>query len=470
MRGALGFSIVFGLTSVACGRNAPLQTVKTGAGTGGTHPIAGSAGHGGSMSGDAGATVTGIAGASAGPGTAGSSPVGATGQGGASGGSALVMCGAPTLPNGNCVLGAFKENGGVCRCQDIGACVCPGVGCVDPSDNCGACGVHCGPTSTCNDGVCGPAPVMVSPAIAGCNDAPLWTPIRQISAMTIAATDAVYFTDAVHGTVNRAGTVTPLAMNEMGATMIQQVGTNLYWYAYGAKEIRKMATSGGPVTDVYTVTLTDGGAPPDVAGFLVTPDGLNLYISLAHQVLEAPVAGGASTVVASEVEGYPGALALDGATYIVYPVPLNGVVDAALLGTMPALCSAGFAMISTTCTRLGPAYDVFPNFVAVIAGRAYWIENDWVNSELIGPTRTQFDVIATAQAAITAAAMTTEAIYFADADPSDPMHGFIEKTALAPSSTPTLLARGQGSPIAIAVDATKVYWATSDCAIWSQPR
>ena len=64
---------------------------------------------------------------------------------------------------------------------------------------------------------------------------------------------------------------------------------------------------------------------------------------------------------------------------------------------------------------------------------------------------------------------TTDTIYFADTDYVPP-DGLIEKAPLAPSSTSTLLARGQNNPIAIAVDATKVYWANAACSIWSQDR
>jgi hypothetical protein len=466
MRGSLGFpTLVFVVTSVACGRNAPLPTANTGMGVGGMHPTSGASGLGGSTSGS---------------GTAGTSPVGPIGQGGVSGGAGIEACGAPTLPNGKCVPGAFKQNGGACECHEGWPCVCPGVGCVDPmldADNCGTCGVHCGPTSTCNNGVCGPAPVMVSAAIAGCNEARIGPPIFAISEMTLTATDAVYFADAVHGTVSKVGAVTPLAMNEMGATMIQQVGANLFWYAYGAKKIRKMATSGGAVTDVYSVTLTDGGAQPDVAGFLVTPDGVTIYISVGNQVLEAPVAGGATSVVANDVHGgLPGALALNGTTNIVYPVKIDGYVDAPLLAAMPATCGMVGPMggpIQTTCPWLASSQgELLTNFIAVVAGHVYWVDGPNLNGELIGKVGARWDQIAASRTSrISAAAATTDAIYFADSDwdPNNP-NGFIEKTPLAPSSTPTLLARGQSSPIAIAVDATKVYWATSDCAIMSQNR
>jgi hypothetical protein len=337
----------------------------------------------------------------------------------------------------------------------------------DP-DNCGVCGIKCGPSSTCNGGVCGPAPVMVSPSITGCN------------AMTIVATDAVYSTDAVHGTVNKAGAIAPLATNEKGATLLQANGTNLFWYDTGTYKIRKMPAAGGAPTDVYTVTApgADGGPTPDVAGFLVSPDGATIYFSLGTNVYKMPVAGGTPILVAEEAkEGLPAALALNGTTNIVYPATFNGDVDAPLLSANPAICGMDDPQdpgnaIMTTCPRLGRSQgELFPLFIAVMAGHAYWIDGPNVKGELIGPKGTSFDSIAVAQTSkITAAAATADTIYFADWDPTDQTHAFIEKTALAPNSTAVLLARGQYGPISIASDATKVYWATSECAIWSQNR
>jgi hypothetical protein len=451
-----GFAIVaFVMTSVACGGSAPLPT---GGNTGGAsgHPSGGAAGHGGSTP-----PATGIAGAAP------------TGEAGASSGAGGLSCPMSTttvtVNPCKCVPGAYVRMG-ACACQEGAPDVCPTVGCVDKRldpTNCGTCGLACGATSTCNAGVCGPAPALLSPAIAGC------------SHLTMVATDAVYFADEDHGTINKVGATAPLATNEGGATFLQANGPNLFWYDKGTQKIRKMAAAGGAASDVFTsVTVVVGGVRRDVAGFLVAPDGATIYISLGNQVLEAPVAGGASSVVVNEIqEGVPGALALDGTTNIVYPVGLNGDVDAPLLHGNPSICGMESAVEPgqadmTTCPRLARGQgELFPNFVAAIGGHAYWIDGPNVRGELIGPMGASFDTIAQAQTSeITAAVAAADAIYFADVDPSDATNGYIEKTTLAPNSTPVLLARGQKTSIAIAVDASKVYWASSDCAIMSQNR
>jgi hypothetical protein len=409
--------------------------------------------------------MTGAAGSTGGSTGAAGSTAGSSGAAGATtgaAGSCVMNMATMTTSPCKCVQGAYVRMG-ACACQDGMPDVCAGVGCVDKmhdADNCGTCGMKCPATSTCNAGACGAAPTMVAAALAGC------------SAMSIVATDAVYY--AANNSIGKAGVATPLAMGEMGASLLQANGTNLFWYNAGTKKIRKMPAAGGAAADVYTAMAVDGGTP-DVMGFLVSPDGMTLYFSLGNNVYKMPVAGGTPTIVAEEVkEGIPAALALNGTTNIVYPATFNGDVDAPLLSANPAICGMddpadpGNA-IMTTCPRLGRSQgELFPNFIAVMAMHAYWIDGQNVKGELIAAKGTSFDSIAQSQTSkITAAAATADAIYFADAEPNDPANGFIEKTALAKDSVPVLLARGQKSPLSVAVDATKVYWADSTCAIFS---
>jgi hypothetical protein len=321
----------------------------------------------------------------------------------------------------------------------------------------------CGATATCNAGKCGAAPMMVAAAPANC------------TAMSIVATTAGVFY-AANNSVGKAGAAAPIATGEMGASLLQANGTNLFWYNSGTKTIRMVAAAGGTPSDVYKAMAYDGGMP-DILGFLVSPDGMTLYFSLGNTVYKKAVTGTAApTVVAQEVkQGIPAALALNGTTNIVYPATFNGDVDAPLLSAMPAICGAPSAANPdeadmTTCPRLGRSQgELFPNFIATVAGHAYWVDGPNLKGEMIAAMGTSFDSISAAQTSKITAAVSNgvDTIYFADADPNDPNNGYIEKSPLVKDSTPTLLARGQKSPLSIAVDATNVYWADSTCAIFS---
>ena len=141
------------------------------------------------------------------------------------------MCGAATLPDGTCAMGAFKRSG-VCQCQSDLTCVCGGA-CAKPltdDTNCGVCGLQCGPTSTCNNGVCGPAVVEFVPARPGCGTIDL-----AVSGGT------VYWTDAGHATVQSrpvsGGPVTTIASGEK-PTRVAVVGNSVFWL-YASSTIRR---------------------------------------------------------------------------------------------------------------------------------------------------------------------------------------------------------------------------------------
>ena len=266
--------VLLTVTSVVCGGNAPLPTGGSSAGAARRAPGArGRAGRdGGSTAtgiGDGGGgalyrhrgapptgTGPGVAGAFGGVGTAGSlgtagtSPVGPTGEGG---GTGIFMCGSPTLPTGSCVPGAFKRPNVGCQCQDSTPCVCPGVGCVDPMtdpNNCGLCGVKCGPTSTCNGGVCGPAPVQVVASEAGCGTMDL-----------AVGGGMLYWTDPGHATVKRmpleGGAVQTIANAEKPSKIVVSGSTALWLYASASLRV---SFDGGPPSFIFLGLTSEIGA------------------------------------------------------------------------------------------------------------------------------------------------------------------------------------------------------------------
>jgi hypothetical protein len=364
-----------------------------------------------------------------------------------------------TKADGTCVTGAYQRMG-VCACQEGMPNVCNQM-CtdrqVDPA-NCGTCNHACDATSTCQAGTCGAAPTVVMPAVAGC------------TGMTIATNNGgIFYTDEAHNSVSKVGG-SALSTAEMGPTWLQSFGANLYWYNKGSKTIRMIPAAGGTAMTIYTAPTT---TTTGVGGFLVTADAI--YVSVDTTVVKLPAAGGgAGTVIVSEDHGgIPGALALNGTTNIVYPTTLNGDVDAAKLmpAVTPASCGKEDAMmnvIMTDCPRLARSQgELFTTWVASIGGKAFWIDGQNLKMETINGSDQTFDTVTmTMGGSITAAVASTDTIYFASGGDEN----LIEKTPLVKDSIATPIARGQKAAQSMALDASKVYWATSDCSIGSTAR
>jgi hypothetical protein len=413
------------------------------------------------------AGATGSAGTTGAGGTTGSA--GTTGAVGTTGVAGTPGTGTPgaTGLDGQCVAGAYHRPKATdpCTCQDGSPDVCDLVGCTDKKldpENCGACGKKCNATAVCNRGACGADPTVLVQPVAGC------------IGMTLAINSgSVFYADQVHGTINKLGDTAAIVTGEMGPTWLASNGANLFWYDKASRTIRSVPAAGGAANDVYKNTTTgpDGGVAPEIGGFLVSPDATTIYISLGRQVLSAPLTAGVAgttTVVANEDFGEPAALALDGTAHIVFPANDTAYVDAPILGgATPAECGKEDAegnIIMTTCPRLGRTEGLY-QYVAVIDGRAFWVDGWMVKSEMIAARGSTFEPVTTSydQGSITAITNTADTVYLAE-------DGFIEKapaTVNANNTPPTLLARGQPSPQSIVVDAAKVYWATSSCSIAS---
>jgi hypothetical protein len=492
MRAQFGFLAVLfscaAFAAVACSDNAPL-TIDAGSTTGGAgSPMAAGPGAAGSMSagptqGAAGAPAypTGSAGASQGAagapaypsGSAGASQGGggwtgaagaiyvgaggtvATGQAGTGDPGFTEACSEPTRPDGTCVAGAYKRLG-VCACQDGLSCVCNDT-CVDlqsDDNNCGACGIACGPTSTCQAGVCGPPVQNVVPPIGGCGSIDLavsgdtlyWTTISSVTLRSLAT-----------------GGQATISQAEKYASKIVAQGATAYWISFG-NGIRKSVNGGAPTTVIT--------APTSINGLTVSPDGANIYFSTGTSVFRVPSTGGAAVEVAREVKGgIPRALALAG-NAIVYPTDLNGDVDA------PMLLDSGFATCGledldgnvdmTTCGRLARSQgELFLDTIAVTPLGALWADGPNLKLEALSSSSRAFDDVAmTNNDPIAGFATNGKFVYFAESSPAS-MNGTIYRSLVAPNQVAMRIARGQIGARAVAIGPGKVYWSTSNCTIES---
>jgi hypothetical protein len=482
MRASLGLRAVLVSAAVAaalaCTANSPLMngsqpsTVNQMTGT------AGKTGAAGASSGAAGATATGQASGDAGAtGEAGLSGIlgvaarsGAAGQAGASGAAGappppITMCGVQaTRADGTCVAGAYKRMG-VCTCQPTATCICAS-GCTDQlsdDDNCGACGVRCGPTSTCQQGVCGPPVTNFVPAAPGCGSIDL-----------AVANGLLYWTDAGHFTVKSrplsGGAATAIADAEKGPKMITVVGSNIFWVSTD-QNIRKSVGGGPPTTVVST--------PSPIGGFTVSPDGSTVYFSTGSAVSRVSAAGGGTPVVVAVEErgGIPRALALTG-NQIAYPTDLNGDVDVATIVTgQVADCGNQDSMgniVNFNCNRLARSQgELFPEQIIALPGaRVVWADGSNVKLETTPSdwnTIAPFDSVAmTWSNSISGLASNGMLVFFGERSADDGSGGVVYMAAIAPNQNALRIARGQHGPRALATGPSRVYWSTSDCTIESQ--
>jgi hypothetical protein len=106
----------------------------------------------------------------------------------------------------------------------------------------------------------------------------------------------------------------------------------------------------------------------------------------------------------------------------------------------------------------------------VKGGNLYWSNDGSITTNsaaqvtnMHGFDTNNMQVATTGGASVTAMAGDATNIYFAQ-------DGLIQKTPYAVMSNAVNVARAQMAPSSIALDATKVYWSTGDCAINSIPK
>jgi hypothetical protein len=245
--------------------------------------------------------------------------------------------------------------------------------------------------------------------------------------------------------------------------------------------LRRAPLPSGPPVDLATETNLNGG----IRGLVASEDGATIYYSADTKVRSVPAAGGTAVDVGREEHGgIPTALGIEG-NAIGYITDFNGNVEIITVEDgVVASCGAPdptdpSKLLMVNCVRVGGCgpSPLFSRFI-LHDHNAYWGDSGNLFSALdvtatsVDPTSSKADV-ATSETDLTGLVDGPDFLYFgAPGEPTSASSkvGFIEKTPYAQQSTAIPIARGQDTPSSLAVDATKVYWSTGDCAINSTPK
>jgi hypothetical protein len=282
--------------------------------------------------------------------------------------------------------------------------------------------------------------------------------------MDIAISDGtLYWTDMARGSVSSrpiaGGAAKTLASRETRPSHLAVAGGAVYWLS-GTSTIRRLA--GDALVDVVD-------APAPIGGFVLSPDGNDVFFSSGTTVSRVPAAGGgAPTLVAQELKGeLPVALALTGPGLLAFTTQPGGYVEvvSALPGQIGS-CDADSQPQLSTCARVS-YYMGMPNLVpdtlVGAPGVVFWLDGTYVK-EARGvssmPVYSDVIQVSTSDNVLTSLAMTATRVYYSDA-------GTIYSAPMVGYAYPTRLARGQNGARSLAVDATKVYWSTASCTVES---
>lgn|GEM_PF-6290655 len=411
--------------------------------------------------------------ATAGTTTGGSALGGSSGV--ATGGGSAMAC----TMTADCLGTGFVCKANLCGCTTDVPDVC-GTGadgaCVNKksnADHCGDCATKCDAGATCVDSKCTKKPVELLAPVAGCGAMHL-----------VIQGPNVYWTEATSGKVRSmplaGGAAVDIATGQTGASQIAADATGVYWVAGG--NVMKAAlpfAAGAPVTLKDSTKVVPTASADVVAGAKIigiAVGGGKLYYTFAHDVHQISTDKAVTTDIIvgvavnydepAKIEGIPNGVAVNDTMLAWTDVgDRSGVEGDDILEE-----SATPLTVKTGYVELAQSVGGLKSQIAIDATYAYWIDGArFVRNKLAATAPVPDPAIMESPKAsdLNAFAITATNVYAANGN------GLILRHALTPPAEgmdptePASIARDQMAPTSVVVDAAKVYWATSDCAIRS---
>ena len=349
----------------------------------------------------------------------------------------------------------------VCGSGATGACVNK----MSDADNCGACGTKCDAGATCVAGKCNAKPTELTKS-DGCGS------------MRIAIQGTtVYWTEKMSGKVRSmpvaGGAAVDVATTQVSPAAIAVDAKGVYWLADGdgmggGKKIMKVALPfvAGPPEELKAST-TDM-----IFGITVAAD--KLYYTLKNDVHQISTTKGAADIIVGtavnydpppKIEGIPHGVATNGTLLAWTDVgDRNGVEGDDILEetATPLTDKTGYAELAQSVGAL--KWDI-----AADATYAYWIDGqNFVRNKLAATMPVpDLPIMVTDKGELNTFAINAMNVYGATTENKILKHSLLAPTDEKTVVLPVPIARDQMSPTSVAVDATKVYWSTADCAIRS---